>query len=201
MKKLVCLIGLICLFCSERTFSQVIKIENGVSFSKMNAASSLNIHNPLPFYTVNIGCDYLEKDWFFLSSEIGYVRKGGKGHSNDEIGFSEKNTLDCITLNTSFNVKCNVGGFNLYLGVAPTLDFALKNKYSSESLSWKDEWEMYPEHRVFLGIKPSIGMFYDINKIRLSLETFYMKNITKLSKFDGVKANTFLLSFGIGYKL
>lgn len=149
MKKLVCLIGLICLFCSERTFSQVIKIENGVSFSKMNAASSLNIHNPLPFYTVNIGCDYLEKDWFFLSSEIGYVRKGGKGHSNDEIGFSEKNTLDCITLNTSFNVKCNVGGFNLYLGVAPTLDFALKNKYSSESLSWKDEWEMYPEHRVF----------------------------------------------------
>ena len=71
MKKLVCLIGLICLFCSERTFSQVIKIENGVSFSKMNAASSLNFHNPLPFYTVNIGCDYLEKDWFFLSSEIG----------------------------------------------------------------------------------------------------------------------------------
>ena len=57
------------------------------------------------------------------------------------------------------------------------------------------------DHRVFLGIKPSIGMFYDINKIRLSLETFYMKNITKLSKFDGVKANTFLLSFGIGYKL
>ena len=51
------------------------------------------------------------------------------------------------------------------------------------------------------GIKPSIGMFYDINKIRLSLETSYMKNITKLSKFDGVKANTFLLSFGIGYKL
>ena len=116
MKKLVCLIGLICLFCSEITFSQVIKIENGVSFSKMNAASSLNFHNPLPFYTVNIGCDYLEKDWFFLSSEIGYVRKGGKGHSNDEIGFSEKNTLDCITLNTSFNVKYNVGGFNLYLG-------------------------------------------------------------------------------------
>ena len=179
MKKLVCLIGLICLFCSERTFSQVIKIENGVSFSKMNAASSLNFHNPLSFYTVNIGCDYLERDWFFLSSEIGYVRKGGKGHSNDEIGFSEKNTLDCITLNTSFNVKYNVGGFNLYLGVAPTLDFALKNKYSSESLSWKDEWEMYPEHRVVLGIKPSIGMFYDINKIRLSLETSYMKNITK----------------------
>jgi hypothetical protein len=27
--------------------------------------------------------------------------------------------------------------------------------------------------------KPSIGMFYDINKIRLSLETSYMKNITK----------------------
>ena len=200
MKKVILLIGLICLFSSERIFSQVIKIENGVSFSKMNVGSA-TFRNPLSFYTVNIGCDYLEKDWFFLSSEIGCVRKGGKGHSDDERGFSEKNTLDCITLNTSFNVKYNAGGFNLYIGAAPTLDFPLKNEYSSKSPEWNDKWEMYPEHRVVLGIKPSIGAFYDVDKIRLSLEASYMKNITKLSKFDGIKNNTFLLSFGIGYKL
>lgn len=202
MKKLVCLIGLICLFCSERAFSQVIKIENGVSFSKMNLPGDA-FHDNLSMYSMNIGCDYLEKEWYFLSSEIGYVRKGGKyfNDPSDVRASHFENTLDYITMNTSFNVKYNLKGVNLYAGIAPTLDFLVKNRFKSYTPEMSQNEEIFPAHKVVLGFKPSIGIFYDTDKIRLNIEASYMKNITKLSRSNSMKANTFLLSFGIGYKL
>lgn len=206
MKKLVCLIGLICLFCSERVFSQVIKIENGVSFSKMNLPGNV-FHDNLSMYSMNVGCDYLERKWYFLSSEIGYVRKGGAENAvyiddpSDLRAIHLKNTLDYITINASFNVKYNFRGFNLYAGIAPTLDFLVKNRFKSDAPEENQNEEIFPAHKIVLGFKPSIGIFYDTDKIRLNIETSYMKNITKLSRSNSMKANTFLLSFGIGYKL
>lgn len=131
MKKLVCLIGLICLFCSERVFSQVIKIENGVSFSKMNLPGNV-FHDNLSMYSMNVGCDYLERKWYFLSSEIGYVRKGGAENAvyiddpSDLRAIHLKNTLDYITINASFNVKYNLGDLICMLELPPRLIFSSK---------------------------------------------------------------------------
>lgn len=202
MKKLVLLCSMFCIFCVEKTFAQVLKIENGISFSKMNLPGDA-FHDNLSMYSMNIGCDYLEKGWYFLSSEIGYVRKGGKyfDDPSDVRASHFENTLDYITMNTSFNVKYNLKGVNLYAGIAPTLDFLVKNRFKSYTPEMSQNEEIFPAHKVVLGFKPSIGVFYDIDKIRLNVEASYMKNITRLSVSKSMKTNTFLLSFGIGYKL
>lgn len=206
MKKLILLCSLFCVFCVEKTFAQVFKIENGISFSKMNLPGNA-FHDNLSMYSMNVGCDYLERKWYFLSSEIGYVRKGGADNAvyidnpSDLRAIHLKNTLDYITINTSFNIKYNFRGFNLYAGIAPTLDFLVKNRFKSDTPEANQNEEVFSAHKVVLGFKPSIGVFYDTDKIRLSVEASYMKNITKLSELKSMKSNTFLLSFGIGYKL
>ena len=51
---------------------------------------------------------------------------------------------------------------------------------------------------------PEIGAFYDVNKLRVSLNVSYQRNISHLAKVsngDGLNNNTLLVSVGVGYKL
>lgn len=57
------------------SFSQVIKLEHGLNFTWMKGD---DLYEKRPTYSVMLGCDYFEHDWFYLSSEIGYIKKGEK---------------------------------------------------------------------------------------------------------------------------
>ena len=53
-----------------------VKMEGGVGFSSMRGMDWFDeaVH---PFY-FTVGAEYLDRDWFHLSSNVGVVRKGGK---------------------------------------------------------------------------------------------------------------------------
>lgn len=211
MKKIVFIVLAFLTLSVSNVFAQLIKIENGASFSWMQGDV---LESKLPAYSVMFGCDYLEHDWFYLSSEIGYIKKGGKDKiygfiedlGNDAIrgGYANmQSNLQYIQLNTSFRVKHSFKKINVYAGIAPTLDFLVKEESYTETEIKRHDND-YHANKFVLGIMPEIGAFYDVNKLRVSLNVSYQRNISHLAKVsngDGLNNNTLLVSVGVGYKL
>lgn len=221
MKKILLVVFALLMMGVNEIFSQVVKVENGLSLSWMKGD---NLENKLSAYSVMLGCDYLEHDWFYLSSEIGYIKKGGKDNVYDRfyeednyasVGYAGiKSKLNYLHINTSFRVKHSFDKLTIYAGIAPTIDFLLKEK-SNTKFEDKEYKEDFNANKVVLGIKPEIGVFYDINKIRISLNVSYLRNITHIAKIGElnyphfeeknrqgyINNNTLLMSVGIGYRL
>ena len=70
---LVCLI--LCLPITMK--AQVLKIENGMAFSSLVNEGEDLFDKSLSSYQMSIGLDYLDQGWYALSSNVGYLRKGG----------------------------------------------------------------------------------------------------------------------------
>ena len=70
---LVCLI--LCLPIMMK--AQVLKIENGMAFSSLVNEGEDLFDKSLSSYQMSIGLDYLDQGWYALSSNVGYLRKGG----------------------------------------------------------------------------------------------------------------------------
>ena len=70
---LVCLI--LCLPIMMK--AQVLKIENGMAFSSLVNKGEDLFDKSLSSYQMSIGLDYLDQGWYALSSNVGYLRKGG----------------------------------------------------------------------------------------------------------------------------
>jgi hypothetical protein len=77
MKKAILLFSLL-LISTPVIFSQTIKLENGISISSMNSEKFTLLNKNIHSYSMTLGCDYWEHPYFYLSSEIGYIRTGGK---------------------------------------------------------------------------------------------------------------------------
>lgn len=75
MKKIALLVLVLLVVSVNNGFSQVIKLEHGLNFTWMKGE---DLYEKRPTYSVMLGCDYFEHDWFYLSSEIGYVKRGEK---------------------------------------------------------------------------------------------------------------------------
>src|SRR5690625_3642928 len=63
---------------SSTVFSQVLKVNNGISISSVKSKKVDMLSKSMSAYSFSLGVDYLEKEHFYLSSEIGYLKKGGK---------------------------------------------------------------------------------------------------------------------------
>ncbi len=80
---LVCLI--LCLPIMMK--AQVLKIENGMAFSSLVNEGEDLFDKSLSSYQMSIGLDYLDQGWYALSSNVGYLRKGGSFDFFDGGGF------------------------------------------------------------------------------------------------------------------
>lgn len=211
MKKIVLLVFALLAVSVNNSFSQVVKLEHGLAFSWMKGD---HLENKLPTYSVMLGCDYFEHDWFYLSSEIGYIKKGGEDKVYDQVlvegdkvrvGYADLSArFNYLHLNTSFRVKHTFNKVSVYAGIAPTLDFLMKEKSDTQFDDRKYSND-YHANKVVFGIKPELGAYYDVDsKLRLSLNLSYLRNISHIAKMDKVgnlNNNTLLMSLGIGYRL
>ena len=105
---LVCLI--LCLPITMK--AQVLKIENGMAFSSLVNEGEDLFDKSLSSYQMSIGLDYLDQGWYALSSNVGYLRKGGSFDfyeaTDPGLNMLKRNMkymFDYITLNTTFRVK------------------------------------------------------------------------------------------------
>lgn len=77
---------------------------------------------PCLTYTGSLGYDYLldrdYHDWFYLSSEIGYIKRSGKNAIT-----GSKLNMDHLHLNTLFKVKYSFENLMMSAGVGPSVDY------------------------------------------------------------------------------
>ena len=96
-------------------------------------------------YTGSLGYDYLLDrdyyDWFYLSSEIGYIKRSGKNAIT-----GSKLNMDHLHLNTLFKVKYSFENLMMSAGVGPSVDYRVIKGGQSNKL-------------VF-GARPEIGLSY-----------------------------------------
>lgn len=200
-------------------YSQVIKMEHGANLTWMDGGGYAKKRGA---YSFMLGCDYLEKDWFMLSSEIGYIQRGGRslfsyteGYDPDrgqyEYNYRRIAKLDFFQINTTFRFKHDFKRFTLFMGVGPTIDILLKDRSEYQKQPINSDQITTTEtsihhNNVLYGLKYELGINYHINNKWNAILNFSQLNSFKGSTIGHYDGDSFrnkiaILSLGIGYRL
>lgn len=211
---LVCI--LLCMSAGVK--GQVIRVDGGVAFSKLKAMGiPINsfYDDAIRPFQMSVGLEYYDKEWFNLSSSIGYLRKGGSMDLDisDNVGDVPERVkyhdyIDYLTVNTLFNIKRSVRRETYYVGVGPRLDFKLGASNSSSQTPELMEPGMKDARAVVFGLKCELGFWYDLSEhYRIGANFSYLPSFTKtwVSPAEGSKMKmgdrTFTLGLSLGYRL
>ena len=115
--------------------AQTIKVSNGLSMSSIQT-EVFDFFNDNRFaYSGFIGLNYFYRNFFYLSSEIGFASKGGQSTilAHDLTGmhtaYAEWSTsLNYLHLNTTFRARFPMRNFHFYAGIGPKVDFLISNR-------------------------------------------------------------------------
>lgn len=216
MKQLTIII--IGLTLTSLTFGQTIKFQGGISISNLDWTFTMEKLGPLYNetligYSIFMGADYLDKKYFNLSSNIGMIRKGGKGevqlsdHNGILLGQTiiDKAALDYLSLNTTFDVKYKIKELVApFISVGPRVDYLF---------NWSNQFDGLEEinklNKISAGLILGAGLRFDVSNMELGLRADYYLDFTKVAEWTGdlpnfsgeIKTNTFTLNLTIGYKL
>ncbi|WP_103864869.1 outer membrane beta-barrel protein [Aquimarina sp. I32.4] len=201
MKKLI-IFSLILFFTKPLLFAQVIKLENGVVASSMSDGAIDVLNKKIITYSALIGMDYWETKSFYLSSQVGYLRKGGKEEnpllSGDQAKFKE--AWNYIHLNTTmrfpFKLKDNT---HIFIGIGPKMDFLVGSEKFKSSL-YSSGFKM---NTTTFGGKAEMGLVHDFDKYRIGINFSYLHDLTTAAstEFMDLKNNAFSGMLSVGYRL
>ncbi len=200
MFRKILLFGLFVLLITS-THGQVLRIENGISLSKFTNKRFELLNDNIERYALSLGINYLESEYWFLSSEFGYNEIGGKERhfpliSGEAITINE--TKKYLVLNTLINVKYEIDNYSFFAGVGPTVNFLIDNRWMNN-----ENFTEYKYNNCFLGIKPTIGFYYSLGTNYLVGMNFsYTIGLTNTAKTKYLKQYSRImnLSFTVGYK-
>ncbi len=200
MKKIL-LISL--LFLTRNAFAQVIKLDNGLLFSSFHNKENLSIlsSEKIVSYSGLLGIDYLEKNWFYLSSQVGYVRLGGK-ETNPSLPDEYRNVAESqnfVHLNTVFRAYTKTSGLKVFGGVGPYIN-VLTGAKQFDSQLYKPYYEF---KRFSVGGKAEAGVTQDVNKFRVGFIGTYTYSLTPVAASDYLPLvnNTFSVGITVGYHI
>ena len=199
MKKLY--LSFIAFFFCSALYAQTIKIENGVTCSSMRTNTIDILNRNILDYSLFVGCDYLDHEHYYLSSEIGYTTKGGKETAEIFIDgpIDIQDTWQYLHLNTTFRYKYNVNVSHLFVGIGPKVDVLIGSTEFPDVI-YKDYFEM---NRFSFGCIAEMGVAQDVGKLRFGVNYSYFINFGSVgqSQYCKVYNNTHLLRLSIGYTL
>ena len=133
MRKKILYIVYLLIISQIGVFAQTIKISNGLSVSSIKGETEVfDFFNEYRCdYSGFIGLNYCYHNYFFLSSEIGYVSKGGKKKIEIRGGLSDymlmTRGVNYLHLNTTFRAKFPAKNYYFYVGIGPKVDFLIGN--------------------------------------------------------------------------
>ncbi|GAB3911510.1 hypothetical protein GCM10028803_53130 [Larkinella knui] len=191
------------LFIANHVLGQHIKVDNGVVISTFTNKKDLPIlsSNKIKDYSFLLGFDYLEKRWFYLSSQIGYLKTGGRQVNPLLTGENEDITesRSYIHTNTTFRGYVKSSGLMIFAGVGPYLNI-LTGPSNFESSLYKP---YYNFKKYNVGARAEIGINKDINRFRFGIIGSYMRDLSPSasSEFLSLYNNSFSGSLTIGYSL
>lgn len=189
--------------------AQVIKVSGGFSNTAIQAIqngrgiSGILDEENLAFSAL-FGIDYLERRNFYLTSEIGYYRDGGKSNviiDNEIVETFEY--WDYLHLTSSFRFKLPFrNGAHLYAGAGPKLDVLFGSRQFKNQLY--NEYTDFKKDRFSLGGKAEAGLVQDINRIRVGLNVSCLAHIGDAGGDDFIglqRENSVSVVLSLGYKL
>jgi hypothetical protein len=197
---------------SESKNGQHIKIQTGTTLSKLDW-QNLGLYNEtLIGHSLLAGIDYLENKYFNLSSNLGFIQKGGKetlifvdveGEQIAEITMEAK--LDYFTVNTTLDLKYPIKDKILsFISVGPRFDYLVSYSYPFDGLNDAGVLKKYNFGLILGG-----GIKYDLSEIQIGLRADYYLDFDKVADWPAETGNsggkvedkTITLNLTIGYKL
>lgn len=197
---------LISIITSIALSAQVVKLDVGTTFSSMqDDTPTHNFTKNLVGNSLTLGVDWLENNWYYLSSEVGYMTTGGI----DRIDIMEGTGLPIeeidwrlqrhnIHFNTTFRAKLGTKKFHAYLGVGPKLDIPVATTMNQY---FDDDDASFIKNEVMFGIKTEVGVAYNFNDVRVGLNFAYLPDLTRQTSFlnQTTRNNIFKLGITVGY--
>lgn len=181
--------------------SQTIKMDNGLAISSFSSKELKMLNTAIKSYSFMFGIDYINSNIIGLSSQIGYLCKGGKETMGYPVisasDFVEK--VDYIHFNTTVRLKYMKFFYCIYIGVGPKIDILLDDNYLKSSI-----YNDYKLSTISAGLKYEVGFEqYLNNRISVGLNFSYIQNIGKVggTVYNKLLNDTYLLSFSLGYRL
>lgn len=204
------------LLLSNFSFGQIIKIQMGTSFSSLDwKIDDLNIapyKKTLTGYSVFAGVEYFNRKYFNISTNLGFIRKGGKdviSYSNEEgeyVNMKEQEaTLDYLSINTALDIKYPIREKIVpFVGIGPRIDYLLSNNREVEGINGINPIQEYS-----FGLIVGGGIKYLLSRIQLGVRADYYLNFNKMADRSTQVENlageindkTMTLNLSIGYRL
>lgn len=198
--------------------AQVITVENGFSISKVKGWYGQK--NLLP-YQMSLGVDYMDHGWFQLSSQIGFLKKGGKTESTY---FEEEDSpsgyflsrlhVRYLTFNTTFNLKSRPQkGWVWFAGLGPRVDIYLSNSLyvdiTTRMGNRTETTSITGACPVIVGLKCVAGVERDYGRVRIGFRAAYLPSFNPSFKNKAYDSpyefsshdRTFTLGVSFGYLL
>jgi len=224
MKKIYLLsmkkIGLLLIGLTITIFAngQIVKIQGGPSFSQLDLKLNLidggvyRNNETMVSYSVFAGVDYLEKKYFNLSSNIGMIRKRGRGAgardygSGWQFGLSNKLSLDYLSMNTTMDFNYPIKKISPFISVGPRFDYLLHSNNLPHAFA--DHFDAIK--KTSFGLILGGGLKYDISKLQFGLRADYNLDFSKkiaewpdleTGSVCDILVNVFTVNLSIGYRL
>lgn len=104
------------LLISKILIAQHIKLDNSILVTSYTNNKDLPIlHDKLSVHSISLGADYVDKKWFYLSSQLGYLKIGGKENYYE----IELQKSSYIHLNTTFRIYKEYTDLVFFIGAGP----------------------------------------------------------------------------------
>jgi len=183
---------LILLFGYTLAHGQIIALKAGPVVSRLDchipALHDTELNKGYTGVAAVAGIDYLIKKYFCLSTDLGYINSGGKGHTlvhnpeGDE-DLTIKTNLHFITFNTLIHLQYKFGDFvEPFIGIGPRLDYLAGYHEDAEMLT---EFEEKGELNKWLyGAVAAAGVHFDVHHWVLGFEYQYNWDMNELVEFE-----------------
>lgn len=197
----ICLFSLL-LFAPISISAQVIQTEHGASLSRLHGTVLNLLPQPHIFYAGSIGLQYLERQNFYLVSQLGYLSAGGRDTKIPP--FSKDNraieSFHYAQVNTTMRLRFLPASYELFVGIGPKLDVLLYPSGFKEKL-----FADYTLSRVALGIKWEAGVnrWFKNRRMYVGLTYNYQGDLTPRAAAEENKLfnNMHSLYMTFGYRL
>ena len=185
MSRIILYVFVVLFFNYIDSYSQILRLSGGINNTWMDGDQ---FDTPCLTYTGSIGYDYLfdrdYNDWYYLSSEIGYIKKDGVDALTG--GRLNRNYLH---LNTLFKVRYSFEYIMLFAGMGPCMDY----------------WVIAggQDKKMVFGIRPEIGLSYPLsNRVSLYFTMSYLKSLSGIMvEGEVLNNNSLMFTIGIGYRV
>lgn len=197
MKKIALVVT--CFMLVNITYAQIIKIDNGITINNLKGAKFDLFPNKVVSYSGMLGIEYLQRKWFYLSSEVGYLKLGGKeSRTIGTMDTPEKQTWSYLQLNTTFRLKTGAGNTEFFVGAGPYLNVLVG---SGDFI--RDMYAGYATQRTNWGGKVEVGVNQRINKLRVGVNGAYLIPFSAVAKssYTSMDARCLAVYLSLGYRL